>query len=168
MWIRIKQLKYLYLGQYFLLGIVLAVFAYQFITQSLLSQRIDLGMLFDKESIKLLVACLFGSVIGGIVYIIISVNDKTRERREANNWIKMKDAKISIVIFKVMFALSLGAFVGMIVKKGLDMESYVSFMQTLFSNENIISYVGAVVAACVFAIPLSIGAMKRLKLLYGN
>ncbi len=163
---KIKQSKYLFLGRYFLLGIILGVFSYQFITQSVINQRIDLGMLFDKESMKLLVACLFGSVIGGIVYIIISVNDKTRERREANNWLKMKDAKISTVMLKVMFALSLGAFVGMIVKKGLGIESYESFMHTLFSNENIISYVGAVMAACVFAIPLSIGAMKRLKLLY--
>jgi len=163
---KIKQSKYLFLGRYFLLGIILGVFVYQFITQSLFNKSIDFGILIESETMFQLFACLVGGIIGGMAYVIISLSDKTRERREANNWLKMKDAKISTVMLKVMFALSLGAFVGMIVKKGLGIESYESFMHTLFSNENIISYVGAVMAACVFAIPLSIGAMKRLKLLY--
>ena len=168
MWTKIKQAKYLLLGQYLLLGIILGVFVYLFLTQSLLNMRIDLALLFDKKTIGFLIACLVGGILGGLVYIIISLNDKTRERRESSNWAKMKNVKISLVIFKAMFALSLGAFVGMLAKKAIDLESYTNFMNTLFSSENIISYVGAVVAACVFAIPLAIGAMKRLKLLYDN
>ncbi|MGZ2371426.1 hypothetical protein ACXR6G_16725 [Ancylomarina sp. YFZ004] len=168
MWTKITQSKYLYLAQYFLLGIILAVFVYQFLTQSLLNQKIDLSLLFEKETLAFLFSCLVGSTLGGMVYIIISLNDKIRVRRETNNWAKMKNAKISSVILKAMFALSLGAFVGMLAKRAMEMESYDFFMSSLFSSENIISYIAAVVAACVFAIPLSIGAMKRLKLLYGN
>ncbi|MFT5749271.1 MAG: hypothetical protein ACI93S_000526 [Ancylomarina sp.] len=168
MWNKIKQSKYLNLGQYFLLGIVLGVFVYQFVTQSLIRQRLDLTILFDKETIGLLISCLVGGIIGGVVYMIISLNDKIRVRREANNWKIIKNAKISSLIFKAMFALSLGAFVGMLAKRAMEMESYDFFMDALFSSENIVSYIGAVVAACVFAIPLSIGVMKRLKLLYDN
>jgi hypothetical protein len=168
MWNKIKQSKYLHLGQYFLLGIILGVFVYQFVTQSLLGQRIDLKVLVERETLVFLFSCLVGSTLGGMVYIIISLNDKTRVRREFSNWIKMKNAKISSVILKAMFALSMGAFVGMLAKRTMDMESYDFFTSSLFSRENIISYIGAVVAACVFAIPLSIGAVKRLKLLYGN
>ncbi|MCZ4696010.1 hypothetical protein DWB61_14930 [Ancylomarina euxinus] len=168
MWNKIKQTKYLFLGQYFLLGIILGVFVYQFLTQSLLNQRIDLALLFDKETIGFLISCLVGGISGGIVYIIISLNDKTRVKRESNSWVKMKNAKISSLIFKAMFAFSMGAFVGMLAKKAMDLESYTNFMSSLFSSENMISYIGAVVAACVFAIPLSIGALKRLRLLYDN
>jgi len=168
MWNKIKQSKYLYLGQYFILGIVLGVFVYQFVTQSLIKQRIDLTILFDKETIGLLISCLVGGIIGGLVYMIISLNDKIRVSREANNWAIMKNAKISSLIFKAMFALSLGSFIGMLAKRTMEMETYDSFMNALFSSDNIISYIGVVLAACVFAIPLSIGSLKRLKLLYNN
>ncbi|WP_372645370.1 hypothetical protein, partial [Ancylomarina sp.] len=72
MWNKIKQAKYLLLGQYFLLGIILGVFVYQFLTQSLLNQSIDLRLLFDKETIGFLIACLVGGISGGMVFIIIS------------------------------------------------------------------------------------------------
>lgn len=168
MWRKIKESKYLNLGQYFLLGIVLGVFVYQFVTQSLLNQHIDLDLLFAKETLGLLVSCLIGGSIGGLVYILISLKDKARVKREASSWALMKNAKMSKFILKAMFALSLGAFVGMLVKRAMEMESYDSFMSQLFSSENIISYIGIVLAACIFAIPLAIGGKKRLKLLYGN
>lgn len=168
MWRKIKESKYLNLGQYFLLGIVLGVFVYQFVTQSLLNERIDLTILFDKETIGLLISSLIGGVTGGLVYIIISLNDKIRVQREVNNWKVIKNAKISSLILKAMFALSFGAFIGMVAKRTMEMESYDSFMSQLFSSENIISYIAIVLAACVFAIPLAIGGKKRLKLLYGN
>jgi len=168
MWNKFQQSKYLLLGQYFYLGIILAVFAYQFVTQSLINQRIDLEVFVERETLFQLFASLVGGVFGGVGYIIISLNDKTRVKRESNNWAIMKNTKIGSIILKAMFVLSLGAFVGMLAKRTIDMESYDFFMSTLFSSENMISYVGAVVAACVFAIPLSIGAMKRLKLLYDN
>ena len=168
MWSKIKQSKYLYLGQYFIIGIILAAFVYQFVTQSLLNKRLDLALLFNKETIGFIIACLIGSIVGGLVYIVISSYDKTRVDRETKNWVAIKDAKIGLVVLKGMLALSLGAFVGMLVKRIMEMESYDSFMNTLFSSDNTISYIGAVVAACVFAIPLSIGVVKRLKYLYDN
>ncbi|MRT94365.1 hypothetical protein [Ancylomarina sp. 16SWW S1-10-2] len=165
---KINQSKYLFLGQYFVIGVILTAFVYQFVTQSLLNKSIDLSLLFDKGTIAFVIACIIGSIVGGLFYIIISLNDKTRIERETRTWVTIKDAKFSLFLLKVMFALSFAAFVGMLVKRGMEMESSNSFMSALFSSDNMISYVGAVVAACVFAIPLSIGAMKRLKLLYGN
>ena len=168
MWNKIKASKYLYLGRYFILGIILAAFVYRFVTQSLLNQKIDLILLFDKETMALLISCLVGGIIGGLVYIVLSLNDKSRVKREANNWATMKNTKIVTVMFTWMFAFSIGAFVGMLAKRAMEMESYDFFMSSLFSSENITSYIAVVLAACVFAIPLSIGAIKRLKLLYDN
>jgi len=168
MWNKIKQSKYLLLGQYFLMGIFLGALTYQLVTQSLLNQRIDLMVFFEEDTLGFIFACLVGGVFGGIGFVIFSLNDKTRVKREANNWAIMKKSKISTVILKAMFALSVGAFVGMLAKQAIDLESYTNVMSSLFSSENVIVYIGAVVAACVFAIPISIGAMKRLKLLYNN
>ena len=168
MWNKIKQAKYFLLGQYYLLGIVLAALIYQFVTQSMLSQSIDLKSIIKGETLIFVLAWLIGGGLGGILYVVVSIYDQTRVKRESNNWNTLKNARISSVIFKVMFALSFGAFVGMVIKKVINLESYDFIMSSLFSSENVTTYIGAVTAACVFAVPLSIGAIKRLRLLYDS
>ncbi|MCK4979066.1 MAG: hypothetical protein KAS62_01660, partial [Candidatus Delongbacteria bacterium] len=67
-----------------------------------------------------------------------------------------------------MLAFSIGGFIYKLFGNVFDLANYSNLFQTLFSNDNMIGYVGIIISFWVFSIFLSFGIKKRLELLLKN
>ena len=166
MWSRIKELKYLSIAKCYFTGIVLAVFVFQFTTESTNNLKFDFSSLIGKEIAVYLISTLIGALVGGMVFVIMVVNKKEMQIREKDFWMNLK-AKNTSFFIRNMIAFSLGGFVFKLITNIFNLNSYDNIFETLFSKDFVIEYVGVIFAMCVFSILLSVGIKKRLNLLYG-
>lgn len=166
MWSRIKELKYLSIAKCYFTGIVLAVFVFQFTTESTHNLKFDFSSLIGKEIAVYLISTLIGALVGGMVFVIMVVNKKEMQIREKDFWMNLKAKNTSFFISN-MIAFSLGGFVFKLITNIFNLNSYDNIFETLFSKDFVIEYVGVILAMCVFSIFLSVGIKKRLNLLYG-
>lgn len=164
MWKKIKNSEYKILLPYFIIGLILAVIIYQFITMSLQTHKLLFSSITEKKTLSL----IFSSVIGGFVGLLTAliISNKDREARDNKLWGYIKNKKKSLIIYTNILAFSLGGFVFLIIENIFELDSYNNFFQNLFSYKNIISYTGIIISAAVFAIIFTFGIIKRLKKLY--
>ena len=167
MWRKIIQLKYLSIAKYYFLGIILGVIVFQFATKSMLTHEFNFGSLIEKEIIVYFVSALLGGLAGGLVYVMMIVNNKDIQIKEKTFWTNLKKKNTSFFIRNIV-ALSLGGFVYKLTQNLIDLTSYENLFQALFTKRFVIDYIGIILAMTVFSIVLSIGIKKRLNLLYGN
>lgn len=167
MWKKIKELKYLAVAKYYFLGIILAVIVFQFTTESMRNLKFDFSSLIEKEIIIYMISTLVGGLTGGVVFIIMIINKKETQVKEKILWTTLKEKNSSFFIRNIL-AFSIGGFVYKLITNLFDLTSYDNFLQTLFSKDFVIGYVGMILAMTVFSILLSFGIKKRLNLLYGK
>ena len=163
---RIKELKYLSVAKYYFAGIILAVIVFQFTTESMHNLRFDFSSLIGKEIVVYLISALIGGFFGGLVFVIMVVNKKDIQVREKQLWNDLKIKKTSFFI-RNLIAFSVGGFIFKLITNIFNLNSYDSILQTLFSNDFVIEYVGIILAMSVFSMIFSIAIKKRLYLLYG-
>jgi hypothetical protein len=167
MWKKIIELRYLTLARYCFLGIILAVIVFQFVTKSMHNLELDFSSLIEKEIIAYIVSALIGGLVGGLVFILFLVNRNAGQIKDRTLWIKLK-GKHALFFIKNIAVLSIGGFVYKLIINLFDLTSYDNLIESLFSRDYIIGYLGVILAMTVFSILLSIGIMKRLNLLYGK
>ena len=56
MWEKIKEYKYLTITKYYILGIILAVIIFQFVTNSIRNNELNINTLIEKETIKYIIS----------------------------------------------------------------------------------------------------------------
>lgn len=164
---KIKEQRYLAITQYYILGIILAVIVFQLTTNSLYNNNLDFASLIDKEILKYIISTLAGGIVGGIVYILITINDPENQLKEETLWKSLKEKNLLFFIINGI-AFAFGGFVYKIIRNLLELTNYDNLFQTLFSTEFIIDCMGIILAMVVFSILLSVGIKKRLNLLFGN
>ncbi len=167
MWEKIKEQKYLTIAKYYILGIILAVIVFQFVTNSIRNNELDYNSLIEKEIIKYIISTLVGGLVGGIVFILMTINKNDRQTKEEKLWVNLKEKSILFFIRNII-VFSIGGLVYKIIMNLFDITSFNNLIQTLFSADLIIDYVGIVLAMTVFSILISIGIKKRLNLLFGK
>lgn len=155
------------MAKYYILGIILAVIIFQFVTSSLRNNELDINSLLHIETLKRIVSTLVGGVVGGISFILMEINKKDRQIKEEKIWANIKERNVLFFIGNII-AFSIGGLAYMIVKPLFDITSYNNLIQTLFSADFIIDYVGIILAMTVFSILVSMGIKKRLNLLFGG
>ncbi len=157
--------KYHTIAKYYFLGIILAVIVYQFVTNSIINNGIDINSLVGNEIMKYIVSALAGGFVGGLIYVLMTINKNDRQIREENYWVKIKDKK-SLLFITNIFAFSIGGFIYSFITNLLNLNSFDNIISDLFSRTSIVEYLGMMLAAAVFSLLLSIGINKRLNLLY--
>jgi len=167
MWKKFKEQKYLTITKYYILGIILAVIVFQFVTNSIRNHELDINSLIDKEILKYIISTLVGGLVGGVIFIIMTINNNDRQIKEERLWTNLKEKNILFFIRNII-AFSIGGFIYKIIMNLFDLRGSNNLIQTLFSTDFIIEYVGIVIAMTVFSILISVGIKKRLNLLYGK
>lgn len=167
MWKKIKEYKYLTITKYYILGIISAVIIFQFVTNSIRNNELNINTLIEKETLKYIISTLVGGLVSGIVFILMTINMKDRQIKEERLWANIKEKNILFFIRNII-AFSISGFVYKIIMNLFDLTGSNNLIQTLFSTNLIIDYVGIVLAMTVFSILISIGIKKRLNLLYGK
>ena len=165
MWKKIKDQKYLVTAKYYILGIIISVIVFQFFTNSIRNNELDINLLIDKETIKNIISKTVGGILGGFVFILMTINKKGKQLKEEILWTNLKEKNMLFYIRNII-AFSIGGFGYMIFTNLLDLTSFSNLTQTLFSTYFIIDYIGIILAMTVFSILLSIGIKKRLNLLF--
>jgi len=167
MWKKIKEQKYLVIIKYYILGIILAVIFFQFVTNSIRNHELDINTLIEKETLKYIVSALVGGIVSGVIFILLTINNKDRQIKEERLWGNLKEKNLLFFIRNII-AFSVGGFVYKIIMNLFDLTGSNSLIQALFSANFIIDYVGIILAMTVFSILISVGIKKRLNLLYGK
>jgi len=167
MWKIIKEQKYLTIAKYYISGIILAVIVFQFVTNSIRNNELDINTLTEKETLKYLISTLVGGLFGGIMFILMTINNKDRQIKEERFWAYIKE-KNTLFFIRGIIAFSFGGFVYRILMNLFDSTGSNNIIQTLFSTNSVIDYIGIILAMTVFSILLSVGLKKRLNLLYGK
>ena len=167
MWKNFIEQKYLTIAKYYFLGIILAVIVYRFVTQAIINNGLDINLLAEMELLKYIVSSLAGGFVGGLVYVLMTINKDGRQIREENYWEKIKD-KNSLLFITNIFAFSIGGFLYGFLTNLFNLSSFDNIIPILFSKDAMIDYVGMVLAAGAFSILFSIGIKIRLNLLYGK
>lgn len=165
MWLKIAELKYLFLAKYYFPGILLAVIVFQFVTKSMHNLRFDFSSLIEKEIIVNIVSALTGGLVGGLVFVILLVNSDNQQMKEKTFWTNLK-GKYTLFHIKNIVAFSIGGFVYKLLMNLFSLTSYDNVIQSLFSKDFVIGYIGMILAMIVFSISLSIGIKNRLNLIY--
>lgn len=160
----LKKYEYLTLTRYCLLGLVVAVLVFQFVTISLTDHSLRFEALWATETFIRLISTLIGGLFGGLVFLLFPQNELV----EIARWKRLKNKGELSFILVYVFAFSFGLFVGGLVLKALDMETYDHFFASLFSPENAINHIGRIIAAAVFGLFFGLGMIKRMKKLYGK
>ncbi|MFO7879122.1 MAG: hypothetical protein R6V52_03700 [Bacteroidales bacterium] len=167
MWKKIIEGKYLVIAGYYFAGIVLAVILYQFVTESMRHQQLYFKALIETEMLKLIVTTMIGGLVGGFVFLLLTINNKNRNKKEERLWaIFVKNGSTLFIINIITFTL--GGIVFKLVGHFLDVITTDAKTQSLFSAESLIEYAGMIVAMIIFAVFLTIGIKKRLYTLYGK
>ena len=157
---KVSEGKYPVLIRYYFLASFLAIITFQFVT--------NFNLLFRMHTVKLIVAFLVGSFAGGLIFLYSMIKDPNRASKDQDLKKKIGNTGFSSVFIKNIFTYSFAGLVGMVVYTVLTMETYNNFMQQLFSAENMIIYLGSLIAAFVYGLFISIGFVKRIKFLYGT
>ena len=165
MWRKIKEQKYLTITKYYILGIILAVIVFQFATNSIRNHELDINSLIEKETLKYIISTLLGGIVGGILFILMTINKNDVQIKEKRLWENLKEKNLLFFIRNII-AFSIGGFVYKIITNLFDLTGSNNLIQSLFSADFIIEYVGIVLAMTVFSISISVGIKKRLNLLY--
>jgi tRNA threonylcarbamoyladenosine modification (KEOPS) complex Cgi121 subunit len=169
MWKKIKEYKYLAITKYWISGIILAVITFQFITNSLLKNELDINILIEKETLKYIISNLLGGLLGGFVFITMTIYNESKDSQIKEKRLRANIKEKNILFFiNNIIAFSIGGFVYQIINNLFDLKGSDSFIQTLFSTAAIIDYAGIISAMTVLSILTTIGTKKRLKLLYGE
>ncbi len=167
MWKKIKDQKYLVLITYYIIGIILAVITYQFVTNSIHRHQLGFNTIIEYKTLKYIVATVIGGIIGFAVYIMLAINSKNIKIQDENNWMQLKKKK-SIFFIRYITAFAIGGFVFIILNRFFTLLNSENIIQNLFSTDSIIEYIAFVLATVVFSIFFSIGTTKRLLQLYGD
>ena len=146
---------------------VLAVIVFKFVTKSIINNELYFNLFVEMELLKYIVSSLAGGFIGGLIYVIMTINRDDRQVNEKKYWLWIKENNLPFYITNV-FAFSFGGFLYTLVINLFDLSSFDNLISTLFPTESIVDYVGMTLAAAVFSILLSIGIKKRLNLLYSK
>ena len=165
MWKKIIDLKFLTVAKYYFLGILLAVIVFQFATKSIHKVGFDFSSLIEKELLIKIISTLIGGLGGGIVFILMTINKNDRQFIEEKLWVNINE-KNSLFFIRNIIAFSIGGFVYKLSLNLFELTNFDNLIQTLFSKDSIIDYVGMILAMSAFSILLSIGIKKRLNLLY--
>lgn len=159
-----KKYEYLTLTRYCLLGIIVSVLVFQFVTMSLTDHSLRFDALWATETFIRLISILIGGLLGGLILLFLPQN----ELIEIARWKRLTNKGESNFILVNVFAFSFAFFVGGLVFEALDMKTYDHFFASLFSLENTINYIGRIIAAAVFGLFFSLGMIKRMKKMYGE
>lgn len=162
MWQKFKESKYNLLVKYYFLGLFLAALVFQFATSILEFHSLQADVIFNTDFFGMLLAIFVGGFVGGVVWVLMKINSKDLHARDIATWEKIKDKRNSAIILKFIFAFSVGGFAGMLSSNLLDGGNGTA----LFSETNIYSYIGMILAASTFAIFISHGIVKRLAVLF--
>ncbi|MFA6617597.1 MAG: hypothetical protein WCT23_00815 [Candidatus Neomarinimicrobiota bacterium] len=157
-----KEFEHPILTKYCLLGLIISTLVFQFVTMSLIDQRLRFDALWSTETFIRLVSILIGALVGGSILLLIPPN----KLLDFAIWKRLRSKGELSFIFVNVFAFSIALFVGGLVFKALDMETYDHFFASLFSIENIIDYSGRIIAAAVFGVFYSLGMIKRMNKKY--
>lgn len=167
MWKKFKEQKYLSITKYYIIGVISAVIVFQFVTHSLRNHEFDFNVLVEKETLKYIISTLAGGLVGGIVFILMTINKNGRQIKEEKLWASLKEKEIPFFI-KNIIAFSIGGFVYKIIMNLFNITSSNNLIQRVFPADLIIDYVGIILAMTVFSIFISLGIKRRLNLLYGK
>ncbi len=167
MWGKIKKYKYLTITKYYILGIILAVIIFQFATNFIRNNELDIKTLTEKETLGYIISTLVGGLVAGLVFILMTINKKDRQIKEERLWANIKEKNIVFFIRNII-AFSIGGFVYKIIINLFNLTDSNRFVRALFSTDFVIDYAGIVLAMTVFSILISVGIKKRLYLLYGK
>ena len=167
MWKKIIDLKYLTVAKYYFLGILLAVIVFQFATKSMHKVGFDFSSLIEKENIKYIVGALMGGLVSGLLIVIMLVITNDSQIKQRTYWTNL-EGNYTLIFIRNIVAFSTGGFVYKLITNLFDLTSYDNLIQTLFSKDFVIGYLGMILATTAFSILLSIGIKKRLSLLYGK
>ena len=165
MWKSIKNQKYLEIVKYSILGIILGVLIFQFVTNSIRNHKLDFNSLFVNETLKYIISTIVGAFVGGFIFLLMTINNKDREIRENKLWLEIKGNK-RLFYIKNILAFSIGGFTYKVLGNLFDIINFKNVIQTLFSTDYIIDYFAFILAMVVFSIFISIGIEKRLNLLF--
>lgn len=167
MWKKIVEAKYPAIAKYYFSGIVLAVIVYQLVTESMRHQQLYFKALIETGMIKHIVAAITGGFVGGIVFILLTINNKNRNKKEERLWaISVKNGSTLFITNIIVFML--GGIVFKLVGHFLEAITTDAKAQSLFSADARIEYAGMLVSMIIFAVFLTIGIKKRLHRLYGK
>ena len=156
---KLKKLEYFVLIKYYFMGIIISVFTFK-VTKNILIQD---AYLFDKELLILEFATLIGALVGGIFFIFILNYDKQKELDDKQ--IKTYVSRgYSHILYKNIIVFSLALFVGLLTRNAFEISNF----NELFSTPNSNNYISIIVAGSIFGLIMSIGKIKRYKLLISN
>lgn len=164
---KMKEIEYLILAKYYFIGVILAAIIYHFVSKSYINQILNINSIFGKEMIGLIIASVSGALVGGYIYYKDTISHSDRITKELQFWSQLKEKQMWFIITMITGG-SIAGFGGQIVGVVIDMENYSNFFQNLFTQPAISRYLGIIFAGSVFGLFLSIGIIKRFKLLYGN
>jgi len=156
---KLKKLEYLVLIKYYFIGIIISVFTFK-ITKNILIQN---SHLFNKELLILEFATLIGTLVGGIFFIFTLNYDKQKELDEKQ--IKTyKSRGYRYLIYRNIIVFSLALFVGLLTRNTFEISNF----NELFSTPNNNNYISIIIAGAIFGLIISIGKIKRYKLLISS
>ena len=171
MWNNIKRFKYLIIARYFFFGLISAIIVFQLITALLKNHKLEFNSLINTQTLGLIISGVFSTLIGGLIYIILSNYNKKSLQREYDLWIRLKENRSRFFVRNIL-GFSIGGFFGLLTynigMNTMEIENHNNFFQFLFSRENTINYVGFIIAASVFGIFFTLGLIKYLKSRYDN
>lgn len=159
-----KKYEYLILTRYCLLGIIIAVLVFQFVTMSLTDHSLRFDALWATDTFKLIIAVLISGLFSGLILMLFPQNELLEmERRN-----RLKNIGKSTFILGSVTAFSIGMFGGGLAKAILEMRTYDHFFASLFSPENTINNIGRICAGAVFGLFLGLGMVKQMKKMCGE
>ena len=165
---KFKNLKILVLAKYYFIGIILAVFVFQFVLMSLTNRTLDFGAFVANDTLRQLISLLFGAFAGGLIFLAMRWRAGNTTFFERQLWQSID--KNSLVWFRIrlMIAVSIGILVNINLDIVFDAEEFNLIGDALISEENIIRSISGVCGASVFGLILSVGVYKRLRLLFAD
>jgi hypothetical protein len=156
---RLREPGILIMMKYIVIGLFISVIIYQLITIGLINRSFDRNSLMD--ALAVLVGSYMGFIVGGLVFLAMW-NPTDKGDQTLRTLIEKRG--MQFLFTRNMFSFALGGFVYMFISTLFNtFDNNDGVHQSLFSSDNIIRYVAAVVAFIIFSIFWTQGTIKRLE-----